>query len=473
MAAFKRADHLLVVQEKGARNVLPTGLPKAAAEHLKKTLGAKAGNRSLPAGDIIATFATIAPDATPFESLEAARGWVKTARSHKAARLALDVSTLDAALAAQVIEAVTAAILAVEFEMPKLSNSKSTFKPVIRSLATFGSKKVDLKRTLAAAEGTNIARWLTALPPNVLTPGQYHKYVKELAKTYGWKLDFLGHAELKKKKAGAFLAVVQGSPVKDAGIAHLSYTPKSTAHKSSPLALVGKGICYDTGGTNLKNASGMYGMHGDMQGSAVALGNLIALTKLGVKYPIDCWLALAENHIGSKAYKQNDVVTASDGTTIEVVHTDAEGRMVLADTLAIASTHRRKPGLIMDYATLTGACVYSLGSSYSGAFTNRPDAIPALMEAGESSGERVWPFPQSRDYDKQLKSDIADIKQCLIPGEADHILAGRFLNHFVKNDTAWVHIDLSAGEHKGGLGHVPSAQTGFGVRFTVEFLRKH
>jgi leucyl aminopeptidase len=231
---------------------------------------------------------------------------------------------------------------------------------------------------------------------------------------------------------------------------------------------VGKGICYDTGGTNLKPAKFMYGMHEDMQGSSVALGTLLALTRMKVKYPVDCWLALAMNHIGPKAYKPNDVVIASDGTSIEVVHTDAEGRMVLADTLVFASS--QKPALIVDYATLTGACVYSLGTAYSGVFTNREKFIPKLIKAGQDSGERVWPFPMDEDYEEALKSEIADIKQCAMEGNADHILAARFLRRFIKNDVPWVHIDLSSGRNKGGLAHVPTDTTGFGVRYTLNLL---
>ncbi len=212
----------------------------------------------------------------------------------------------------------------------------------------------------------------------------------------------------------------------------------------------------------------MFGMHEDMQGSAVALGTFLALTNLKVNFPIECWLALAMNHIGPKAYKQNDVVTACEGTNIEIVHTDAEGRMVLADTLALAS--KTKPGLIIDYATLTGACVYSLGTAYSGVFSNREDYLTTLIEAGKDSGERVWPFPLDDDYDEGLKSDIADVKQCSLEGDADHILASRFLKRFVTNDVPWVHVDLASSNRKGGLAHIPTNTTGFGVRFTLNLL---
>jgi len=205
-----------------------------------------------------------------------------------------------------------------------------------------------------------------------------------------------------------------------------------------------------------------------MQGSAVALGTLLALTRLEVDFPVECWMALAMNHIGPKAYKPNDVVTAADGTTIEVVHTDAEGRMVLCDTLALAS--KEKPNLIIDYATLTGACVYALGTSYSGIFTNDVKLLPTLVQAGRDSGERVWPFPMDDDFDRLIESDVADIKQCSRESGQDQILAARFLQHFVKHNVKWIHIDLSSSRSKGGLAHIPTDTTGFGIRYTLNLL---
>src|SRR3569832_2158434 len=183
------------------------------------------------------------------------------------------------------------------------------------------------------------------------------------------------------------------SAAQDDGIVHLRYTPKERSKagsKKSALALVGNGICFDTGGHNLKPAKHMLGMHEDMAGSAVALGTLLARTKLKVDFPVDCWLALAQNMISPQAYKQNDIVTAMNGTTIEVVHTDAEGRMVLADTLALAC--REKPAFLIDYATLTGACMYALGTSYSGAFTNRAELLVLFFCLGVVFGVCVWLF---------------------------------------------------------------------------------
>lgn len=412
-------------------------------------------------------YACIKPDLKSFELLTLARKLVGAHQRVKSGTIALDVSGFGVRQRYRLCEAIVAAAAATSVDMPSFK-SKPKDEQALKELHIFGHVEQDgYRRTLAEAEGNGLCRYLSILPPNKLTPTEYLGTIKSLSKDNGWKLEFLDIAALKQKKAGAFLAVAQGSPVADAGIVRLRYTPVKKAARPA-LALVGKGICYDTGGTNLKPAKFMYGMHEDMQGSAVALGVLLALTRLKVNFPVECWLALAMNHIGPLAYKPNDVVTAADGTTIEVIHTDAEGRMVLADTLVLAS--EQKPSLLIDYATLTGACVYSVGTAYSGVFTNRASAVPKLIKAGQDSGERVWPFPMDEDYDEALKSDIADVKQCALEGNADHILAARFLQRFVKHDTPWLHIDLSSSRNKGGLAHIPTDTIGFGIRYTLNLL---
>jgi len=408
------------------------------------------------------------PASSSFELLTRAREILAVQRQPRAPQtLTLACFGLADAEAERGCEALIAAALAADFAMP---NFKSKPEPSTRleAIRIFGYVAPHgYARTRAEARGNNLARWLTALPPNDLTPRRYRERVLKLAREYRWQTEFLDVKKLKARGAGAFLAVAQGSPEADAGILHLHYTPGSKSNRPA-LALVGKGICFDTGGTNLKPAKYMHGMHEDMEGSAVALGTLLALTELKVDFPVDCWLALAQNHIGPNAYKQNDVVTAANGVTIEIVHTDAEGRMVLADTLTFAA--RRKPNLILDFATLTGACIGALSTRMSGALTNRLPLMPAIIEAGLKSGERVWPFPLEKDFDKALKSEIADVKQCTLDGEADQILAASFLGRFVEHDTPWVHVDLSAGNHKGGLGHVPTDVTGFGVRFALALV---
>jgi leucyl aminopeptidase len=214
----------------------------------------------------------------------------------------------------------------------------------------------------------------------------------------------------------------------------------------------------------------MLDMHTDMAGSAVALASLVALAELKSDISADAWLAISENNTGPDAYRPQEVVRASNGTTIQVIHSDAEGRMVLADTLALAA--RSRPKLIIDYATLTGACVTALTERYSGVFTNRPQFAQALTNAGRDSGERVWNFPLDEDFDSDLESSSADVQQCAVDGKGDHIIAARFLKRFV-GDLPWVHVDLSSAARRGGLAHVATDITGFGVRWTLELLLSH
>lgn len=406
--------------------------------------------------------------ASRFELLTLARKLAAKALERNPATLGVLLPGMDPTQQYDAADALVAALYAACFAIPHFK-SRAAEPRKLKAVTLFGlAQKFDLAQTVAAAEGNTLARWLTLQPANHLTPEIYRCYLTRLAEREGWHFEFLDERKLQALKAGAFLAVAKGSEPHDAGIAHLTYNPAKSSAKTKSVALIGKGICYDTGGVNLKSAKSMFGMHGDMQGSAVALGTLLALSNLKVPFQVDCWLALSRNDIGPRAYTQNDVVTASNGVSIEIVHTDAEGRMVLSDTLAIAS--RGKPGFMLDYATLTGSCVTALGTRYSGAFCNRDELVAAVIQAGRASGERVWPFPVDADYDEALESQVADVKQCLIEGEADHIYAARFLSRFVGGDIPWVHVDLAAGEHKGGLAHVPTEITGFGIRFSLKLL---
>lgn len=383
--------------------------------------------------------------------------------------LGLIIVGLSAEVTESVAHAVVLAAAAHSFQMPAY-RSKAKKRPQLRTLHLLHlPARIDLQRTLAEAAALNLARWLTSLPPNKLSAAGYRDVLQDLAKTHGWTMDFFGIARLRKLGAGAFMAVAQGNANQDAGIVHLRYAPPGRkTRKGGKLALVGKGIIFDTGGTNLKPFKSMLDMHQDMGGSAVAVATLQALTEIDYPFPVDCWLAITENRIGAKAYKSRDVVTALNGTTIEVIHTDAEGRMALADTLALAG--RDEPDLIVDYATLTGTCFHALTDRYSGVFSNRSVLNSLLIDTGVACGERVWPFPMDADYEEELKSSLADILQCSIGGEGDHILAARFLKRFVPKKSAWIHVDLSAVTRKGGLAQVPSGTTGFGVRFTMNLL---
>jgi leucyl aminopeptidase len=316
------------------------------------------------------------------------------------------------------------------------------------------------------AEGNHLARTLTVLPPNDLTPAAYRARIGVLAQQLGWDLEEFDLPRLREMGAGAFVSVAQGSEATDAAIVRVSLIPPDAQGR---VALVGKGICFDTGGHNLKSSDSMIGMHEDMAGSAAVLGILLAATRMSLPLRIDAWLALASNDISPRASRQGDVVTALDGTTIEIVHTDAEGRMVLADTLALAG--RDEPDLMVDFGTLTYTMIQALGCRYSGVFASS-DALGALaVQAGSASGERVCTFPMDADYEDALDSTVADICQCSLDDDApDHIHVARFLKRFV-GELPWLHVDLSAASCEDGLGAIGTDQTGFGVAWGVRLLQ--
>jgi len=481
-AALGRVDHVVVVTPHEVPAAVWRSVPGLGnLQSTFRRLGKEAPGRALRGalGPVALTLGALpAPDrrATmtlppPFGLLRFAGDIVADALADDPRSLALLVQGFGPDDEAVVRQALLLAIGARAFSPPAFRRKARV--PALRTVHLPGLRApVDLARTLAEIEGANLVRWLTALPANRLSATAYREVLAGLARRHGWDFEWLDEAALRRLNAGAFLAVAQGNARPEAGIARLRYRPKSAARGAAPdLALIGKGIIFDTGGTNLKQAQHMLDMHTDMAGSAVALAVLRALTALKAPVSADCWLAITENRTGPTAYKQRDVVTAVNGTTIEVMHTDAEGRMVLADTLAIAA--REKPGLMLDFATLTGACVYALSERYSGAFTNRAALNDLLVRAGRASGERVWPFPNDPDFDDDIKSKIADVAQCASGGEADHILAARFLQRFVPAATPWIHLDLAAAVRKDGLGQMPAGPTGFGVRYSLALLLDH
>jgi leucyl aminopeptidase len=404
-------------------------------------------------------------DASAFEQLALA-GKLLRALSDRRPRhlqLVVDDSLSDAAAW---YEALLTAALTERFALPAYRSHPKPPWPLQR--IDFGpAPPLDLPRIVAAAEASNLARSLTAQPPNKLDARAYRRLLGTLAKRHRLQLRWFSETALRRLGAGAFLAVSRGNAARDAGIARLSYRG-ARRRRTLDAALVGKGILFDTGGINLKPHRYMLDMHTDMGGSAVALATLVALAQLRAPLNVDAWLAISENNIGPDAYRPQDVVRALNGTTIQVIHSDAEGRMVLADTLALAA--RSRPRALIDFATLTGACVHALTERYSGVFSNRPQLADTLVDAGRTSGERVWAFPMDEDFDGDLDSSVADIVQCPVDGKGDHILAARFLKRFVPDHIPWVHVDLSSATRRGGLAHVGTEVTGFGVRWALELL---
>ena len=473
-----RATHILVVAtpddewpDAPGRDAVRRARARSAGGAAPTAGGAPPITVQLEAGQLI-SWTLVDPAASTFDRHTMLRKAIAPLLGERP--VTLDVS-LHGSEAARAVLAADAVYVALVNATP-LPVWKQAFSP--RALTAIAVHVAPAGTTFACevalAEGNLLCRELTAAPANMLGPSTYRSRLAELARREGWKRQEFGVDRLERMGAGAFLAVARGSDHRDAAIVRLTYEGRRPARSGAKLtgrsvALVGKGICFDTGGHNLKKDTSMHEMHHDMNGSAVAVGTLLAASRLRLPLRIDAWLAIAHNHVSPAAYTQNEVVTALDGTTIETTHTDAEGRMVLADTLALAA--REAPDEIIDFATLTGSMWVALGSRMSGVISNRDDLAARAVAVGTEVGERVVAFPMPADYDDALESQVADVKQCVLDsGAADHLLAARFLHLFV-GDRPWLHVDLSAVSCKGGLGAVGTDVTGFGVGLALRLLQ--
>ncbi|MCP4923742.1 MAG: leucyl aminopeptidase [bacterium] len=318
----------------------------------------------------------------------------------------------------------------------------------------------------AIAEGVFLAREVISEPPNVMYPEAFAQKAKDL-ESLGLDVEILDEKQMEKLGFGSLLCVGQGSD-KASYLAIMKWNGGKTGDK--PLAFVGKGVCFDTGGISLKPPAGMEDMKWDMAGAGAVIGLMKALAGRKAKVNALGVLGLVENMPSGSAVKPSDIVTSLSGQTIEVLNTDAEGRLVLADALWYTQD-RFKPQVMIDLATLTGAMIVSLGSVYAGTFTNDKKLADQLHTAGEATGERVWQMPLDKAYNKQMDSSIADVANIGTPGrEAGSITAAEFLQRFV-NDTPWVHIDIAGVTWTNKASPVAEKGTkGFGVRLLDEWV---
>ncbi|WP_279222862.1 leucyl aminopeptidase [Stutzerimonas kunmingensis] len=318
------------------------------------------------------------------------------------------------------------------------------------------SEQPDVERATrqasAIASGMAFTRDLGNLPPNVCHPTYIAEQAKQMSKAYkGLKVDVLDEKKLRDLGAGAFLAVSQGSD-QPGCIIVMQYNGGKKGEQ--PYALVGKGITFDTGGISLKPGQGMDEMKYDMGGAASVLGTLKAVLELQLPINLVCLLACAENMPGGGATRPGDIVTTMSGQTVEILNTDAEGRLVLCDALTYAE--RFEPRAVIDVATLTGACIVALGSNTSGLLGNNDALVQQLLQAGENAADRAWQLPLFDEYQEQLDSPFADIANIGGP-KAGTITAACFLSRFTKK-FAWAHLDIagtawtSGGKEKGATG---------------------
>lgn len=320
----------------------------------------------------------------------------------------------------------------------------------------------------AVASGVFLTRRLVSEPPNKLYPETFAAEARKLEQL-GLTVTVWGEDDLKQRGMGALLAVGQGS-VRQSQVVVMTW--QGGADDQAPVALVGKGVTFDTGGISLKPAAGMEDMKFDMGGAGVVFGTMKALATRRARANVVGICGLVENMPGGQAQRPGDIVTSSSGQTIEVLNTDAEGRLVLADLLSCVQADY-KPQAIVDLATLTGAMIVALGHDYAGIFSNSDDLSSNLTAAGQAVGERVWRMPLDECYDALLKSDAADMKN--IGGRAaGAITAAQFLQRFVEPGTPWVHIDI-AGTTWSDKDKALSARgaTGYGVRLLDRLIADH
>lgn len=350
------------------------------------------------------------------------------------------------------------------------SNGSKKGKRVRIILSAEGIGAPELKK--AAQEGALVgelaasSRHIAALPGNFLNPEQYEQFARGFVKQYGLKLKVIKGTDLERQGFGGVIAVGKGSEIPP----RVLVVEYAGSRRSHPIVLVGKGITFDTGGISLKPPADMHEMKYDMSGSALVLHAVALAAKKKVKTPVTALIGLAENMPDGRAIKPGDVYTAYNGITVEVQNTDAEGRLVLGDLLAMACKQYH-PAVVLDFATLTGACVIALGNDATAFMTGSEALASEIDTACRRSLERGWRLPHWSVYDEGLKSEVADVRN--IAGRAaGTVTAMRFLARFVEAGTPWAHLDIAGTAYKNSGPEYARGPSGWGLRFIKNFFER-
>ncbi len=366
-------------------------------------------------------------------------------------------------------------VLTSQFELDKYKSSDKHENP-LESLtvciegAKTGDVKDGLKRGEIVGDSMNFARDLANEPPNILTPTEMAKRAEKMAKDAGLKCEILDEKQMEKLGMGSLLSVSLGSE-QPAKLIVLKYEPKkSTGRKGELLALVGKGITFDTGGISIKPAEGMDAMKYDMSGGATVIGTMRAIGQLKPSVPVLGIVAAVENMPDGKATRPSDVVTASNGKTVEILNTDAEGRLVLAD--AVVYAENQGATTIIDMATLTGAVIVALGDLNTAVLGNDQELVNDIIACGKEAGEDFWQLPIGKGYSKQIKSDIADIKNIGGGRKAGTIAGAVFIQEFI-DKAKWAHLDIAGTAWSDNAQpHQSKGPTAIAVRTLLKFVEK-
>lgn len=333
----------------------------------------------------------------------------------------------------------------------------------INQIVWGGLETAALKQGEILAEAVNLTRRLVNEPPSEMFPESFAREAQSIAKSAGLGIDVWDQAKLEKERCGSLLAVARGSS-REPRLVILKFS--GGAAGAAPLALVGKGVTFDSGGLSIKPTDGMKTMKCDMAGAATVLGAMQAIARLQLPINVIGLCGLVENMVSGNSYKLGDVLKARSGKTIEVLNTDAEGRLVLADVLNVTLDHQ--PAKIIDLATLTGACVVALGNDVAGLMTNNNEWGRSVKAAADTAGEPLWELPMFAEFGEQIKSDVADIKNVGEGRWGGAITAAKFLEEFV-DGKPWVHLDIAGPAFmESSKSWLEAGGSGYGVRTLVE-----
>jgi leucyl aminopeptidase len=498
-AATLKVDAVVVgsvATDSGARLAEGHGLPAAATKHLSAVLAdleakGKPGEsvRVVAVPDVSATAVVVTglgrADEITADTLRGAAGAALRSVATKAT-VAVALPATDEASLAAVADGAYAGCYTFDATSTKVSTTTakkvpakkaaaSSTGPKITIVSTLGqgkSVKAAIERAAVIGSARDLARDLVNTPPNLLTPQAFVDRIKAVAATSSGRvtISVLDEKALAKGGFGGIVGVGQGS-VNPPRIVTMTYSP-GRGSRAGGVALVGKGITFDSGGLCIKPSAGMLTMKSDMAGAAAVAATVLAAAELGGRVPVTGYLCLAENMPSGSAQRPGDVVTMRNGTTVEIIDTDAEGRMVLGDGICLAS--EAKPDVIVDIATLTGAQMVALGSRVAGVMGNDDDFRSRVVAAGGAEGEDSWAMPLPRELRAGLDSTVADLAH-----KADRwggmLTAGLFLQEFVGEGIPWVHVDIAGPSfnEKGPDGVTPKGGTGYGVATLVNLVENH
>jgi leucyl aminopeptidase len=403
---------------------------------------------------------------------QAGGGLARWLRQSGASEVEIDLATIDTLGIENALQALCEGLFLGSFQFNRYKSKPETSPNILVYLVAAQDKDVVesmLSKVQILTDAVNMARDWQHEPPNSINPVTLAERAVELAKQVGLKCTVLDDTHLAEMKAGGILDVGKGS-ANPSRLIILEYPGKDAQAGVKPIILIGKALTFDSGGYSIKGGENMVGMKYDKSGGVVVLATLYAAVQLQLKTPVIGIVGAAENRIAPWSYLPDDIVTTLSGQTVEIISTDAEGRMVLADCLTYAQ-QSFQPAAMIDLATLTGGVVVALGRVRAALLSNNEDLAQKLVQSGNRTYERVWQLPLDEEYVKQIKSDDADWKNSG-GREGSTIIGGTFLHQFVSDDIPWAHIDIAGmADTPKDLPYCPKGGTGYGVRLLIDYLQ--